>query len=127
MKKHTTKGKRFIEDDVWHDANGPIPGSPARWDPPMTDAEILMAAESDPDNPPLTKSQLARMKRVSTVKRLRWSLKLSQEEFSNRFGIPVGTLRDWEQHKSEPDAAARVLLRVIEIAPDTVAKAVEAA
>ena len=127
MNKHATTGKRALKGDVWHDDNGPIPGTPADWQPPMTDAEIIAAAESDPDNPPLTEAQLERMQPVSEVKRLRWSMRLSQAEFASEFGIPLGTLRDWEQRKSEPDAAARVLLRVIKIAPQTVAKAVKAA
>ena len=127
MSKHVTSGRRALKGDVWHDDNGPIPGTPADWQPPMTDAEIIAAAESDPDNPPLTDAQLERMQPVSEVKRLRWSMKLSQAEFAAQFGIPLGTLRDWEQRKSEPDAAARVLLRVIKIAPQTVAKAVTAA
>ena len=126
MSKHATTGKRALKGDVWHDDNGPISGTPADWQPPMTDAEIIEAAESDPDNPPLTDAQLERMQPVSEVKRLRWSMRLSQAEFASQFGIPLGTLRDWEQRKSEPDAAARVLLRVIKIAPQTVAKAVKA-
>ena len=127
MNKHATSGKRALKGDVWHDDNGPIPGTPADWQPPMTDAEIIAAAESDPDNPPLTAAQLERMQPVSEVKRLRWSMKLSQAEFASQIGIPLGTLRDWEQRKTEPDAAARVLLRVIKIAPQTVAKAVKVA
>ena len=127
MSKHVTTGKRVLKGDVWHDDNGLIPGTPADWQPPMTDAEIIAAAETDPDNPPLTDAQLERMQSVAEVKRLRWSMKLSQAEFASQFGIPLGTLRDWEQRKSEPDAAARVLLRVIKIAPQTVAKAVRVA
>ena len=127
MNKHATSGKRALKDDVWHDDNGPIPGTPADWQPPMTDAEIIAAAESDPDNPPLTDAQLERMQPVSEVKQLRWSMGLSQIEFASQFGIPLVMLRDWEQRKSEPDATARVLLRVIKIAPQTVANAVKAA
>ena len=127
MNKHATTGNRTLKGDVWHDDNGPIPGTPADWQPPMTDAEIITAAESDPDNPPLTDAQLERMQPVSEAKRLRWSMRLSQAEFASQFGIPIDMLRDWELQKSEPDAAARVLLRVIKIAPQTVAKAVKAA
>jgi putative transcriptional regulator len=79
----------------------------------MTQAQIEKAAREDPDNPPLTATQLAKMRRVSPVKRLRWSLGLSQEKFAARYQIPLGTLRDWEQGRSEPDAPARAYLKVI--------------
>ena len=89
----------------------------------MTEAELLAAARSDPDNPPLTKAQRARLRPVSQAKRIRWALRLTQEQFAAKFGIPLGTLRDWEQHKVEPDAAARVLLKIIATDPKVVAKA----
>jgi putative transcriptional regulator len=79
----------------------------------MTDEEIEAAARSDPDNPPLTPAQLKRMRRISPAKHLRWKLGLSQAEFAKRFRIPLGTLRDWEQHRSEPDQAAQAYLKVI--------------
>ena len=79
----------------------------------MTDADILAAARSDPDNPPLTPAQLKRMRRISPAKHLRWKLGLSQAEFAKRFRIPLGTLRDWEQHRTEPDQAAQAYLKVI--------------
>jgi len=79
----------------------------------LTDEEIHKAALADPDARPLTKRQLARMRRVSPVKRLRWKLGLSQAEFADRFHIPVGTLRDWEQHRTEPDQAAKAYLKII--------------
>jgi putative transcriptional regulator len=44
---------------------------------------------------------------------VRQALGLSQEEFAERFKIPVGTLRDWEQGRVEPDQAARAYLMVI--------------
>ncbi len=80
----------------------------------MTDAEIIAAARSDPDAAqPLTPAQLKRMRRISPAKHLRWKLGLSQAEFARRFRIPLGTLRDWEQHRTEPDQAARAYLKVI--------------
>ena len=89
----------------------------------MTDAEVEEAARSDPDNPPLTESQLAKMHRVPRVKKLRWALHLTQEEFAARYHIPLGTLRDWEQGRSEPDQPARAYLKVIARDPDAVARA----
>jgi putative transcriptional regulator len=79
----------------------------------MTYEDIHKAAQADPDAQPLTDAQLARMRRPTMVKRLRIELGLSQTEFSERFQIPVGTLRDWEQRRSEPDQAAQAYLKII--------------
>jgi putative transcriptional regulator len=81
----------------------------------------------DPENPPLSDEQLARMKRISPAKFLRRRLGLTQEEFAGRYQIPVGTLRDWEQHRSEPDAPARAYLKVIASDPIGVAEKLKAA
>ena len=92
----------------------------------LTDAEILEAALSDPDALPLSDAQLARMKRPNP-KVVRHALGLSQDEFAARFRIPVGTLRDWEQGRVEPDQAARAYLMVIARIPDAVREALDAA
>jgi putative transcriptional regulator len=88
----------------------------------MTDAEAEANALSDPDNPPLAEGELSRMRRVPFAKYLRRQLGLTQEEFASRYQIPLGTLRDWEQHRSEPDQPARAYLKVIAADPDAVAR-----
>jgi putative transcriptional regulator len=89
----------------------------------MTEAERHAAALADPDAQPLTPERLARMKRTPQVKVIRRALGLSQEEFAARFQIPLGTLRDWEQGRKEPDAAARAYLVVIGRNPVAVSEA----
>ena len=89
----------------------------------MTEEEIEANALSDPDNPPLTAEELARMRPFPHPRRIRERLKLTQEEFATRFEIPLGTLRDWEQGVSYPDSAARTLLRVIDKDPAAVVNA----
>lgn len=89
----------------------------------MTEEEAEANALADPDNPPLTDEQLVASRRISSAKHLRISLMLTQEEFAARYHIPLGTLRDWEQHRSEPDQAARAYLKVIAREPDMVARA----
>jgi putative transcriptional regulator len=76
----------------------------------------------DPENPPMTKAELKRMRRVSLAKHLRFKLGLSQAAFAERYQIPIGTLRDWEQHRSEPDAPAKALLKLIAADPDGAAE-----
>jgi putative transcriptional regulator len=85
----------------------------------MTEDEVLAAALSDPDAQPLSPEELARMRRVSPVKALRQRLGMTQVQFAEAFGLPVSTLRDWEQRRSTPDAPARALLRAIEREPET--------
>jgi putative transcriptional regulator len=48
---------------------------------------------------------------------------MSQSEFAKTFHIPLGTLRDWEQHRREPDQAAQAYLNVIAREPDAVRRA----
>jgi putative transcriptional regulator len=93
---------------------------------PTSDAQILVAAKADPDAQPLSVRQLRAMRRVALAKRIRWKLGLSQEDFSARFQIPLGTLRDWEQHRTEPDQAALAYLKVIAADAGFVARAVAA-
>lgn len=126
MSKTATTGKRVFKDGVWRDNDGPITAPPGEWDPPMTDEEITIAALSDPDAQPVSRERLERMKRVSLATHVRWKLGLSREEFGRRFGIPLGTLRDWELHRSEPDAAAESYLKVIAANPNAVAEALQA-
>ena len=92
----------------------------------MTEEEINAAALTDPDNPPLTPEREKHLKRVPQVKVMRRALKLTQEEFAACFRIPLGTLRDWEQGKTEPDQAARAYLRVIAHNPKAVLEALGA-
>jgi putative transcriptional regulator len=93
----------------------------------MTDEEIHAAALADPDAQPLTAEREARMKRTPQVRVIRRALDLSQEEFAERFQIPLGTLRDWEQGRKDPDAAARAYLIVIGRNPKAVSEALRPA
>jgi putative transcriptional regulator len=89
----------------------------------MSDEERHAAALSDPDAQPLTPEDFKRMKRTPQVRIIRRALGLSQEEFAKRFHIPLGTLRDWEQGRKDPDTAARAYLRVIGHNPTAVIEA----
>jgi L-alanine-DL-glutamate epimerase-like enolase superfamily enzyme/DNA-binding transcriptional regulator YiaG len=93
----------------------------------MTDEEVHAAALADPDAQPMTEEQLARVRRVSPVKRLRWALRLTQEEFAARYQIPLGTLRDWEQGRAEPDQPARAYLKAIAGDAEAVHRGLQAA
>ena len=87
---------------------------------PMSAEEVEKAAWSDPDAQPLTPADLSGMKRVPQVKVIRRALELTQEEFAARYHIPLGTLRDWEQGRAEPDQPTRAYLTLIARDPDHV-------
>jgi len=54
------------------------------------------------------------------VRDLRRRVHLTQQEFAAKLGVPVETIRNWEQGKRMPRGPARALLTVIAHAPDTV-------
>jgi putative transcriptional regulator len=91
----------------------------------MTEAQRHQAALNDPDARPLSEEDLTRMKPTPQVRIIRRALGLSQEDFAARYHIPLGTLRDWEQGRVEPDQAARAYLTVIAREPETVRDALK--
>jgi putative transcriptional regulator len=88
----------------------PFPERPMR---PMTEAQIEAAAAADPEARAMTPEERQAAPRVPRAKTLRRALGLTQEEFAARFQIPLGTLRDWEQGRAEPDQTARAYLKAI--------------
>jgi putative transcriptional regulator len=95
----------------------PFPDTPMR---PMTEARVEAAANAEPDARPTTAEELREARRVPRVKTLRRALGFTQEEFAVRYQIPLGTLRDWEQGRTEPDQPARAYLKVIAHDPERV-------
>lgn len=63
------------------------------------------------------------MRTVPRVEMLRHRFALSQEEFAIRYHIPLGTLRDWEENRSEPDEPMCAYLTVIARHPEVVRRA----
>ena len=61
---------------------------------------------------------------IAAALAFRRSMKLSQAEIAKRFGLPLNTLKQWEQGLRVPDTAAEVLLRVIVADPDLVERVV---
>ena len=52
------------------------------------------------------------------VRALRRKSSLTQAQFAARLGLPVETIRNWEQGKRVPRGPARALLALIAHAPD---------
>jgi putative transcriptional regulator len=57
------------------------------------------------------------------ARRVRRKVGLSQVAFARRIGVPVDTVRNWEQGKRAPQGPARALLRIIDRAPQTALQA----
>jgi putative transcriptional regulator len=89
----------------------------------LSDEEVLALAESDPDAPPTSVADLQKFGRVVNVKEIRKQLAMTQEEFAVAFHLSLATLRDWEQARTQPDQAARTLLKVIAHNPELVKEA----
>ncbi len=89
----------------------------------MSDEEVEANALADPDSAPETEEEIAAAWGAEYVQQVRSRLSLTQAEFSERFHIPLGTLRDWERGASVPDTSARTLLRVIAREPEAVWRA----
>jgi putative transcriptional regulator len=100
--------------------------------PRRTDDQIAAAVGDDRDEAPIrTEAEMdaARAREserdVHGVLRLRRRLGLGQIAFANRYKVPLGTLRNWEQGRAEPDRSAKVLLAAIAADPEGVARAAE--
>ena len=86
----------------------------------QTDDDIARNVAGDPDAAPI----LNEAETVSAIARaIRVKLGISQAEFAARYHVPIGTLRDWEQNRKQPDAPALAYLRVIAREPEMVARA----
>jgi putative transcriptional regulator len=57
------------------------------------------------------------------VRAIRKKLKMTQADFAASYGFSVSAVRDWEQQRRQPEASARVLLKVVEKYPEIVAEA----
>ena len=94
----------------------PEPAAPAlAAAPPMGRSRLAsrlanLAPPSAKPARPKTDADYARAIRAAT--------KLTQAEFAGRIGVPIETVRNWEQGKRSPRGPARALLKVIEQAPD---------
>jgi len=55
---------------------------------------------------------------ASYARNVRGRTGLTQAAFAARIGVPVETVRNWEQGKRSPRGPARALLKVIEEAPE---------
>ena len=60
------------------------------------------------------------------VKTIRKRLHVSQIQFAHLIGVSAATLRNWEQGRTYPEGAARVLLKIAAHRPQVVLEALRA-
>ena len=60
------------------------------------------------------------------VTNIRRKLHVSQSQFAHMLGVSVDTLQNWEQGRRRPEGPALALLKVAEVNPETVMKALYA-
>jgi len=80
-------------------------------------APAMPEPEPAPTAPDLTPGETPAL---PAVRDLRRRAQLTQLEFAARLGVPVETIRNWEQGKRAPRGPARALLAVIAHSPETV-------
>ncbi|MGR3661028.1 MAG: helix-turn-helix domain-containing protein [Paracoccaceae bacterium] len=90
----------------------------------MKKTHIIPADPVDTEDFDVDARGLARGQNARLIRCTRKALGLSQAVFAERFQIPVGTLRDWEQARVSAPGFALAYVRVISKAPDMVAKVV---
>ena len=95
-----------------------LPDGTERPVPPRIDwSRIDATTEEDIARQIVEDEAEAKQDAAAWVRRVRERLGLSQQVFARRIGVPVDTVRNWEQGKRLPRGPARALLRIIDRAP----------
>jgi putative transcriptional regulator len=87
----------------------------------LPDGSEYPVPPSDSEPPRMNGAALAangRFLDAAYARNIRGQTGLTQTAFAARIGVPVETVRNWEQGKRSPRGPARALLRLIERAPD---------
>lgn len=85
-----------------------------------TEEDIRRHAIEDGDDPD---APLPDYHPAMDVLAIRSRLGMSQAAFARTIGVPVATIRNWEQHRTGIAPAARTLLRILEREPEAALRA----
>ena len=88
-----------------------------------TDADIRRHQLEDGEDPDASLPPLCPL---PNVRKIRTRLDMTQEVFAKVIGVPVATVRNWEQSRTTMDPAVRSLLRIVEREPDAALRALAA-
>ena len=86
----------------------------------LRDGQEFPLAPAMPEPAPTPDVTSGETPALPAVRDLRRRAQLTQLEFAARLGVPVETIRNWEQGKRAPRGPARALLAVIAHSPETV-------
>ena len=79
-----------------------------------TEADIRRNRIEDGEDPD---ARLPPFRPVPNVRAIRTKLRMTQEAFAKAIGVPLATVRNWEQSRTSMDPAVRSLLLVVEREP----------
>ena len=85
-----------------------------------TEADIRRHQVEDGEDPD---APLPPFRPSPDVRAIRTRLTMTQQGFADAIGVPVATVRNWEQHRTSMDPAVRSLLRVVEREPEAALRA----
>nr|QIG99150.1 helix-turn-helix domain-containing protein [Bradyrhizobium sp. 6(2017)] len=86
----------------------------------LRDGQEVPLVPAHPAVPTMSPATSQPAVRALVVRDLRRRAQLTQLEFAAKLGVPVETIRNWEQGKRAPRGPARALLAVIAHSPETV-------
>lgn len=89
-----------------------------------TEADIRRHAAEDGQDPDADVSGYRLTPSAADIRR---KLGATQEAFATALGVPVATLRNWEQGRKPPDPAARSLLTIMDRDPEAAIRALQGA
>ena len=85
-----------------------------------TEADIRRHQIEDGEDPDAPQPPF---RRPPDVRAIRTQLHMTQDAFALAIGVPVATVRNWEQARTTMDPAVRSLLRAVEREPEAVLRA----
>ena len=88
-------------------------------------AELLAGVQQMRDHARGKKVPGTKVTKVQDIqaREIRLAAGLSQSEFAGLIGVPVKTLQNWEQNRTQPSGTARALLKIVRANPDVAIKA----
>ena len=102
-----------------------IAGTTAKIAGRLDPERIDQTSEADIARQTIADDATAHRDAAAYARRVRRRTGLTQAAFAARIGVPIDTVRNWEQGKRLPGGPAKALLRVLDRAPEAALAALE--